>query len=546
MLDRLSVPRRPLDFEDYVDILRRNIRWIVAPVLAGLVISTVVAFVMEDTFVSTALIRIVPQQISPELVQNVSAQDVADRINGMAQSILSRNTLTTLITSHGLYKKEIASEPMEDVINKMRTAIVIRPTAGVAMSGKSLPAMQVSFSYRDKYLAKAVCDDLVSRFMGQSTQDTLDTQLQANQFLSDEFDRAKHDLDVLEQKLSDYSQKNAGRLPDEMQTNISEMNALEGRLSSLSEQGNRNTERRMMLETELRTAKDRLASIRAASPQLMAHNQKLTDLDHRIEALESSIASMKDRYTDAYPELQDARDQLALLKRQREELAKQQPAAPDANSSDTTENSTVSRERLDAQAAIDQIQTQIKANNLEGQQINREIADVNGRLKTYQGRIEQAPAGQKEYADLVRDRDLAKQRYEELEIKREKSAVSMDLERRKQGESLEVLDQASLPDNPTAPKRQLIIPIGGVVGLMVGLVLVAVREVKDTSLKNLKDARLYTQLSILGSVPLLENDLVVQRRKQIMWVGWATATLAGLAIVAGSIAHYYLNQGVSK
>jgi uncharacterized protein involved in exopolysaccharide biosynthesis len=206
----------------------------------------------------------------------------------------------------------------------------------------------------------------------------------------------------------------------------------------------------------------------------------------------------------------------------------------------------VSRERLDAQAAIDQLQTQIKANTLEGQQINNEIANVNNSLRTYQGRVEELPAGEKEYADLTRDRDLAKQRYDDLEVKKEKSAVSMDLERRKQGESLEVLDQASLPDNPTAPKRQLIIPIGGVIGLMLGLVLVAVREVRDTSLKNLKDARLYTQLSILGSIPLLENDLVVQRRKQIMWVGWATATLAGLAIVAGSIDHYYLNQGISK
>lgn len=543
MLERLSVPRRPLDFEDYVDIVRRNIRWIIAPVLAGLVISTVVAFVMEDTFVSTALIRIVPQQISPELVQNVSAQDVADRINGMAQSILSRNTLTTLITSHGLYKKEQASEPMADVIDKMRNAIVIRPTAGVAMSGKSLPAMQVSFSYRDRYLAKAVCDDLVSRFMDQSTQDTLGSQLSANQFLNDEFQRAKQDLDILEQKLSDYRQKNAGHLPDEMQTNISEMNALDGRLSSLSEQASRNAERRMMLDTELHTAKDRLASIRAASPQLLAHNEKLNDLDRKIEALENNIASMKDRYTDEYPELQAARDQLALLQKQRDDAAKEKPAKPDPAA---TDSSAVSRERLDAQAAIDQIQTQIKANNLESQQINSEIAAVNTALRGYQARVEAAPAGEKEYADLTRDRDLAKQRYEELEVKREKSAVSMDLERRKQGESLEVLDQASLPDTPTAPKRQLIIPIGGVVGLMLGFVLVAVREVKDTSLKNLKDARLYTQLSILGSIPLLENDLVVQRRKQIMWVGWATATLAGLAIVAGSVAHYYLNQGVSK
>ena len=31
MLERMSVPRRPLDFEDYIDIVRRNYRWILGP-----------------------------------------------------------------------------------------------------------------------------------------------------------------------------------------------------------------------------------------------------------------------------------------------------------------------------------------------------------------------------------------------------------------------------------------------------------------------------------------------------------------------------------
>jgi hypothetical protein len=121
--------------------------------------------------------------------------------------------------------------------------------------------------------------------------------------------------------------------------------------------------------------------------------------------------------------------------------------------------------------------------------------------------------------------------------------VSIDLDKRKQGETLELIDPASLPTSPASPKRGKTIPIGAVAGLILGIGLVAVREVKDTSLKNLKDARLYTQLSILGSIPLLENDVVVQRRKQVMWVSWATATLAGCAIMAVSLARYYLGKG---
>ncbi|MGA8028151.1 MAG: GNVR domain-containing protein [Bryobacteraceae bacterium] len=540
MLDRLSVPRRPFDFEDYIDILRRNVRWIIAPAFAGLVISTVTAYLMEDTYVSQALIRIVPQQISPELVQNVTSQEVADHINSMAQGILSRNTLTGIINQHGLYKKEIKSEPLEDVLNEMRThAIGIHASTGVAMSGKSMPAMQVSFAYNNPYIAKDVCQDIVGRFMNENSQTTLESQEQTQQFLNDEFERAKRDLDAIEQKLTDYREKNAGRLPEEMQTNMTQMNALEGRLSSLTEAASRNNEQRMLIESELHIAKDRLAAIRSGgSPQVQARNEKIATLDHQIETVENNITSLKDHYTDDYPDVQAARDQLALLKRQREEAAKEKPAKPDA----PVDNPGVTRERLDAQGAVEQLQAQLRANASELQQLNGQIGSVNAALRNYQSRIESAPVGESAYADLLRDRDLAKQRYDDMQTKREKSSVSMDLERNKQGETLEVLDAASLPSQPTAPKRAMIIPIGAVVGLLVGIILVAVRELKDTSLKNLKDARLYTQLSILGSIPLLENDLVVQRRKQIMWVGWATATVTGLAIMAGSVAHYYMNK----
>jgi polysaccharide biosynthesis transport protein len=166
---------------------------------------------------------------------------------------------------------------------------------------------------------------------------------------------------------------------------------------------------------------------------------------------------------------------------------------------------------------------------------------VSADLQNYQGRLESIPASEKEYMELMHERDLAKQHYDDMESKRNRSALSVDMERRKQGETLEVLDSASLPAAPTAPKRAMIVPAGAGIGLILGILLVGIREVKDTSLKNLKDARLYTQLSILGSIQLLENDLVVQRRRQLMLVGWATATVVGLAIMGFSIAHYYLN-----
>jgi succinoglycan biosynthesis transport protein ExoP len=539
MLDRLSMPRRALDFEDYVDMVRRNFRWIVGPAFAGLVVSTVVAYFMTDTFVSQAVIRIVPQQISEDLIKNTGAQDVSDRINGMAQQILSRSTLTNLINAYGLYKDELKHAPMTDVVTTMHDAIGIRPILGVAsMTGnRNLPAMQIQFSYRDPQLTMKVCTELVSRFMNASSQDVMESQLSANQFLNDEFDRAKRELDAVEQRLSDYRSKNAGRLPEQLQTNITEMNALEQRLSSLSEAATRNAERRMLLESELRARKDRLDALKKNSPQSLARNDKVTELERQVAELESAIGSMKDRYTDEHPDLQAARDRLALLKRQRDDALKNSDKGDAA-----VENPLLTRERMEAEQSVEAILTQIKAIALEEKEVSKEMASVNASLKTYQSRVEGVPAGEKEYVEILRDRDHAKQKYDEFEEKKHKSRISVDLERRKQGETLELLDAPSTPTEPTAPKRAMIVPIGFFGGLVVGAILVAFRELKDTSLKNLKDARLYTQLSILGSIPLLENDVVVQRRKQVMWVGWATATILGLAVMAGSVAHYYLKK----
>ncbi|MDP8991159.1 MAG: hypothetical protein M3N41_13890, partial [Acidobacteriota bacterium] len=117
-----------------------------------------------------------------------------------------------------------------------------------------------------------------------------------------------------------------------------------------------------------------------------------------------------------------------------------------------------------------------------------------------------------------------------------------DMEGRKQGETLELLDPASLPTAPTEPKRPIIISLGAALGLLLGIVIAGAREMKDSSLKNLKDVRAYTQMAILGSVPLLENDFVVRRRRRLAWLGWTTACLAAAVVMSGSVVYYYVSK----
>jgi hypothetical protein len=74
---------------------------------------------------------------------------------------------------------------------------------------------------------------------------------------------------------------------------------------------------------------------------------------------------------------------------------------------------------------------------------------------------------------------------------------------------------------------------------MVGVFLTGIKEIRDTSLKNLKDVRAYTQLPILSSIPLLENDLLVRRKRRLAYVGWSAAIILGIVAMTGSMYYHY-------
>ena len=68
--ENFSVSRRQLDVEDYIDIVRRHKAWIFGPVLFALVASVVGAYLWPDSYVSSATVKIVPQQVPDSYVHS--------------------------------------------------------------------------------------------------------------------------------------------------------------------------------------------------------------------------------------------------------------------------------------------------------------------------------------------------------------------------------------------------------------------------------------------------------------------------------------------
>jgi len=305
---------------------------------------------------------------------------------------------------------------------------------------------------------------------------------------------------------------------------------------------------KLQLQTQLRLLREQANSVQQTTVvevpvQTAIKNQRLLELEAEIRRYEAALASMRESYKEAHPDVQKLSSFLKTKQKERELLIEESeatkveaPAPPQRRTFSSPEAVKTLRE-LNTQIAT--IQTALQNKDTELEDLNHQMKDLNSRLRMVQAKAETAPAVAQEYSQLISGREQVKRRYDDLAGKMQLSSMATDLESRKQGETLEQLESPNVPEEPYAPKRPLIIIAGIVLGLGTGVAFAAGRELRDTSLKNLKDVRAYTKLTVLGSIPFLENDFVVRRRRRLNWLAWAATLVIGLLLMSGSIAYYF-------
>jgi polysaccharide chain length determinant protein (PEP-CTERM system associated) len=557
----VSVSRRPPDIEDYIDMLRRYRSWIVGPMFAGLVLSVVVAFMWPDTYISQAVMRITPQQVPENLVPSVLNTQMAERLNQMQQEILSRTSLQELILrpSLDLYKRERQRLPLEDIIQDMRNKYIQikmmdTPNSGPTGGGERrvASAFLIQFSYSDRYKAQAVVRELVSKFMEQITSVQKQQATLTTGFLNDELKTSKENLDSLDTEIMKFKSENQGRLPEQLPANIQALQGLRMELNQINEAINRDNQEKMFEESTLQGLKNQTSFISnnledtVGGQTTAVKNERLIRLNQAIQEGKSNLAGLKQTFTEDYPDIKTMQARLAALEKERDDLEKQEiehaaTATAEPTSRKVT-NPQMQKSLQDVQAQTSATQVRIQAATMDIEERTRQRAELEKQIVAIQSRIEMSPPLEQRYAALLRDYDLAKQNYSEMVRRREASDTAQNLEEHKAGQNLEVLDPASLPEAPSEPNRLAIAGIGTMLGLVAGILLAGGREVKNTYLKNLKDVRAYTNLPVLSSIPLLENALLVRRKRRLFWLAWSSAIIIGSIAMSGSAYYYYFGH----
>jgi len=555
----IAISRRALDLEDYIDVARRHVAWIAAPAYAGLVISVVVAFLLPNTYVSEAVMQITPAQVSETLIQTTINQQLTERIMQMQGNIMSRTSLSNLIQSPelNLYPTERQTKPLEDVIEAMKAKdlkITITQSPQ-ALATKKASAFQISFAYYNRFKAQATVQKLITRFVDENQNAQRSQQTLLKDFFGDELAQAKANLEKANEEVTKFRTDNEGRLPEQSGMNVASLNSLQLQFSAINEQLNRLSQDRVQLEAHLSTLKSNLDLVELMAQEqpgtgsvgspIVKQNEELLLKNKQIEASESQLAQLLQIFKETYPDIKDLRKRLLVMKRERDDMAlkQEQLLAEEARKPKEVvkkpTNFQAAQNRQNLQGQIEQTNAALKNNESERsykvkdqERLGKEIEEIRGKLAATSGL-------EAKYLDLQRDQANAALKYQEMLKKSELTAQNGDLIQRKAGEALEVLDPPSLPINPAKPNRFMIVGAGLVASIIIGIALAGVQEAKDTSLKNLKDVRAYTNLPVLSSIPLLENTIMVKRKKRIAYLAWSAAIILGIIAVCASLFYYY-------
>lgn len=526
----MSVEFRQRSPGEYAKIAWKR-KWLI--ILPAIAIAAAVAWVviqLPDLYESSTLIVVKPSTLPNSVVPTITEDSLTREINSIAQVVTSRSSLEPLIEKYGLYKAEkMRGEPMEVLIDYMRKSIKVE----VNTSRNDITnGFNITYRGRNAKTTQAVTAELASKYINEQTKNTINSTTSAKQFIDQQVNQTKEELDAVDRERLDFMQKNVGNLPSEAVSLVGQLSGLREQQKAYISEVGRLQDRRSALTSQLtmvkkssEQAKEDIAENTTDPKTTLAWSQLVSrkaDLDSQLTRM---LTELRPKHPDVLAKqaevdsVKEAMDQMIMEWKQRiKEKQDKLRDRPDL---------TVGNLEAELQLVDGEIRRQ---QNTLGQ-IEQQIAQV-------LARINNVPGAEVTLGALDRDYQTKKAAYDALLMQQQRIGLGADAASQQQSEGIQVVDPANLPARPVAPKRLVLIGLGLAVGLAFGLLLTGVVEVpRLLTIQTSEDAAHYTSLPVLVTVPELltpqEARTNPRRRKLLL----ATAVVAMfLAIPALALA----------
>ncbi len=548
------------DFSDYLAAIKRRHFLLLCVALPIVAIATALALGLPNRYQSTALIQFSQATISgelpstrdvPEATYMDEQRNYADQyVANIRDAVLNSQSLASVVASvRGLPMIPSDPDDAEQAIKAHASIQSVRSAVLDPDSGREreiVPAFMVSFKSRSPRTAHDVAVQLTNAVIQASRRSLLVRANAASQFYASEAERYRGQISTLEGQLADFKTKHLDELPELATVNMGQMDRIQQDAENIALQIQELDQNRTFLSVQLQQAEAAANSDQSTLERLEAeYNEKepiygdnypdIISLRHQIESLknggaqiegmtlqqqlateEENLRTLRQRYSDAYPDVQATQRRITLLEQR---IARGEKAAVT-----TPDNPTVV-----------QLRTQINSVNNQIAGLQAHAADLHRQVGDLQKHLEMTPLVEKQYQQLTSGLDVARTKYEDLMKNEMDSELTAEAIMGGRSDELHVVNQPIVPDHPADPRRLAIALIGVIIAFVLSLSAVIAAESLDQTVRGSRDVRRVLALAPLAVIPRIQDSLTRRRKWRRAFALGFTMVIGGLiALVAGS------------
>ncbi len=387
----------------YWDVIHRHRASFYSTLVLGLVITALAIVAIPKEYTSSVVLEVWHADIQQNLIgaepeTGPATNHLESRLEALSEETITHDHLAELISKHGLYLRD--GKPAPGALGRMAEAISITIPETVLQSKtpnrwqKLLPpdAVAISFQYRDPAKAQVVANDLANIMIDEYRKELQRHNAETIKLLSSELDETRGKLAETQSQIKVLKEKYRGSLPQDLSDNVKALEALQ-----------------LQLERSMQTADNKTDASGAASTD----SPKPNTPEGSLAALKTKLAALKAQYSDEYPEVIETKAQIAILEKEVAQPGKQPVVAPPRDS------------------AAGMIQQQVA---------------------NYQKAIAETPAHEEAVAAVNRDYAILSSRYNDLSNLFFEARADEAVLESGQGERLQVLQPAGLPDQSILPE----------------------------------------------------------------------------------------------
>jgi len=437
-----------------------------------------VIYLIPDRYQAWARVYVDTQSMLRPLLSGLAVQPNVDQmVSMMSRTLVSRANVEKVIRMTDLDVGLETPDDREKLVAHLSRELYVR-SAGPGKLNTNL--YTIAYSDRNPDLAKRIVQSLLTIFMEGPTGDKRMDSDSARDFIDEQLKGYGEKLVAAEHAVTEFKRRHQGLMPGEGR----------GYYARLSDA--RTALRQATLA--LREAENSRDAIKRqlAGDKIGAYSE----LDARIRALEQKLDGLRLIYTEQHPDIVAIVRIIAQLKEQKAAEDKMEKPPSAARQGPVYQQLTVALASAEANVAA----------------MRARVTEYDFRYNELQAVADALPQIEAEHAQLTRDYEVIKSRYDKLLERRESAQISGDVEASNAVLGFRVIDPPRVPKTPSAPNRPrlmslvLLAAVGG--GLGIAFLLSQLRPTFGDE-RRLKEV---SGMQVLGTIAMEWTDEQSRRR----------------------------------